>query len=303
MKNKFELTTPILFLIFNRLEETKIVFEEIKKAQPKQLFIASDGPRENKEHEKKIVEQVRNYIIDNIDWKCKVKTLFRENNLGCKYAVSGAITWFFENVEQGIILEDDCLPSQSFFRFCQEMLEKYKDDKRIVHISGTNVNSITRIKESYFFAYNYNVWGWASWRRAWKNYDLKIKLWPKIRNSELLNTFTISTYERWLTRRTLDRAFNGEINTWDYQWWFSCIVNGGLAIIPRENMIKNIGLIRGTHMNPSDKKKSLPLHEIQFPIVHNPIILNRKEYQRECYKFFTQGRIKRKLRKLVGFYD
>lgn len=298
MKNEFKLITPVLFLVFNRPDTTKRVFEEIRKARPKQLFIAADGPRNSEE--KKKTDAIRKGILKDIDWPCKVKTLFRNNNLGCKYAVSGAIDWFFENVEQGIILEDDCLPSQSFFRLCQELLEKYKDDERIMHLSGTNVNSISPINESYFFAYNYNVWGWATWRRAWKKYDLGIKLWPRIRDSEMLGIFTINALEKWLTKKTMDRVFKGEIDTWDYQWWFSCIANGGLAIIPKENMIKNIGLTRGTHMNSSDTKKSLPLHEINFPLVHNPIILNRKEYQRECYKFFTQGRIKRKLLKLVG---
>src|SRR3989339_483651 len=138
-KNNFVLTTPVLFIVFNRLDTTKQVFEEIKKAKPQKIFIAADGPR-NKE-EKKKTDAIRNYILKNINWKCELKTLFREKNLGCKYAVAGAIDWFFENVEQGIILEDDCLPSQSFFIFCQDMLERYKTDQRIMHISGTNVES------------------------------------------------------------------------------------------------------------------------------------------------------------------
>src|SRR6056297_619848 len=130
-KNKQkQFETPVLFLIFNRLDTTKQVFEEIRKAKPKQLFIAADGPRTKQEKEK--TDAVRKYVLDNIGWKCSVKKLFRNKNLGCKYAVSGAIDWFFENVEQGIILEDDCLPSQSFFRFCEELLEKYKDDERVM---------------------------------------------------------------------------------------------------------------------------------------------------------------------------
>jgi hypothetical protein len=123
-------TVPVLFLVFNRIESTKRVFLEIGKAKPRKLFIASDGARENKEGEKEVVKQIREYILKNINWKCEVKTRFREKNLGCKNAVADGISWFFDNVEEGIILEDDCLPSQSFFRFCQEMLEKYRDDER-----------------------------------------------------------------------------------------------------------------------------------------------------------------------------
>jgi len=130
------LETAVLFLVFNRLDTTKQVFEAIKKAKPPRLYIAADGARKNIDNEDKIVQDIRNYLISNIDWECEVKTLFREKNLGCKYAVSGAIDWFFENKEMGIILEDDCLPSQSFFWFCEELLNKYKDDKRIFLISG-----------------------------------------------------------------------------------------------------------------------------------------------------------------------
>ena len=150
MKTSFELDTPILFLVFNRLNTTKQVFEEIKKTKPKQLFIAADGPR-NKE-EKKKTDAVKKYVLDNIDWKCQVKTLFRKKNLGCKYAVSGAIDWFFENVEQGIILEDDCLPDQSFFRFCQEMLERYKNEKKILNITGQN----PLCKHNFFKSYSFS---------------------------------------------------------------------------------------------------------------------------------------------------
>src|SRR3989304_2636082 len=159
-QKEFILTAPVLFLTFNRPEETKRVFEEIKKAKPKQLFIASDGPRESRPEEKIVITELRAHLLKNIDWRCKIKTLFRDKNFGCRKSVSGAIDWFFSHVEKGVILEDDCLPSQSFFRFCQELLERYKDDKRIMQISGTNVEGISKIEESYFFSRTYNVWGW-----------------------------------------------------------------------------------------------------------------------------------------------
>ena len=148
----YPLKTAVLFLIFNRLDTTKQVFEEIRKAKPPRLYIAADGPRENKEGEKEKVGAVRKYVLENIDWNCEVKTLFRDKNLGCGKAVSQAITWFFENEEMGIILEDDCLPSQSFFWFCEKLLKKYNKEKRIMLITGTSYlfNEIER-KEDYFF--------------------------------------------------------------------------------------------------------------------------------------------------------
>jgi len=295
-KAKLILDTPILFLVFNRLDTTKKVFEEIKKAKPKKLFIASDGPRKNKPGEKKIVEDLRKWVLDNLDWKCKVKTLFRDKNLGCKYAVSSAIDWFFENVEQGIILEDDCLPSQSFFRFCQELLEKYKNDERIMHISGTNVNSITPIEESYFFAYNYNVWGWATWKRAWNKYDLDIKKWPEIRKIGLIRRFSRNYIDYLLNIKGMNNLYNGKINTWDYQWAFACMINSALAIIPARNLIKNIGFGDcGTHTNTKSSYHSLNLQESGFPLLHNDLIVNREIYQKNSYKFFYHGRTKRKI--------
>jgi hypothetical protein len=292
-------TAPVLFLVFNRIGSAKRVFSEIKRAKPKRLFIASDGARENREGEKEVVKQIRDYILENINWKCEVKTLFREKNLGCKNAVADGISWFFDNVEEGIILEDDCLPSQSFFRFCQEMLEKYRDDERVMQISGTNVNGASMdLEKDYFFATNFNVWGWATWRRAWKLYDKKMSLWPKFKKEGWTKYFEPSYLNRLKFVRTYDAVYDGKIDTWDYQWWLSCAVNNGLCVIPRLNLITNIGLTGlGTHME-ADSTKILANHEMKFPLKHNPIMINRKKYQIECNRFFRRGLIKRKLTKI-----
>ncbi|MEM4330485.1 MAG: hypothetical protein QW273_00555 [Candidatus Pacearchaeota archaeon] len=284
---KFKLTTPVLFLIFNRLETTKKVFAEIRKARPTKLYIAADGPRN--EEEKKKTDAVRKYVLENIDWPCKVKTLFRDNNLGCKYAVSGAISWFFENEEQGIILEDDCLPSQSFFRFCQELLERYKNDERVMQISGTNVEKISKIKEDYFFSNCFNAWGWATWRRAWKNYDVEIKEWKKIRFSknflEIVKDYSfLDKIKSW---RLYQLTYAGKIDTWDYQWILCCLINKGLCIIPKKNLITNIGFKKGTHTtNYKEKDKSLKRFELNFPLSDNNRIIKRDEYLRRYIKFF-----------------
>ena len=163
------LKTAVLFLIYKRLDTARRVFEVIRVARPPRLYVASDGPRESKEGEAEKVQAVRDYVMSHIDWDCEVKTLFREKNLGCKYAVSGAISWFFENEEMGIILEDDCLPSMSFFWFCEELLDKYKDDERIVNITGCNFQQgRNNTGYSYYFSIYSHIWGWAGWRSSWR---------------------------------------------------------------------------------------------------------------------------------------
>ncbi len=239
------MNTPILFLIFNRPDTTKQVFETIRKYQPKQLFIAADGPREEKKGEKELCEQVRK-ITSDIDWDCEVKTLFRNKNLGCGKAVSEAITWFFENVEEGIILEDDCLPNQSFFSFCEKMLENYRNDYRIMMISGTNRLDKKEIENDYFFSQHFQIWGWATWKRAWILYDNKMENWFSYKEKKVLNYVfgnkEISSYYS----KMFDAGFLKIVDTWDIQWNYSCIFNHGLSISPKYNFIKNIGKA-GTH--------------------------------------------------------
>ena len=172
--NLYQFNTPILLLMFNRPNSTERVFTTIRQIQPKQLFISSDGPRNSKAGEKEIVENLQKKILDSIDWPCEVKTLFRKTNLGCKYAVSEAISWFFQQVEQGIILEDDCIPHISFFHYCQELLEIYKENEQIFSISGYNRQRQSKIQEDYFFSKYFSSWGWATWKRAWEVIDINL---------------------------------------------------------------------------------------------------------------------------------
>jgi GT2 family glycosyltransferase len=168
MKNSLE--TAILILLFNRPETTIRVFDKISQIKPQRLYIASDGPRKNFDGEKEKVKKVRE-IATRVDWPCEVKTLFRNENLGCKKGVSSAITWFFEQEEQGIILEDDCVPNLDFFTFCESLLDRYAEDERVSVITGNNFqNNKWRGDASYYFSKYNHCWGWASWRRSWKDY-------------------------------------------------------------------------------------------------------------------------------------
>lgn len=259
---------PVLFLIFNRLDTTEKVFKEIKKAQPPRLYIASDGARENKESEKEIVQKTRDFVLNNIDWDCEVKTLFLEKNLGCRDAVSGAITWFFKQEEDGIILEDDCLPHPSFFNFCEELLNYYRDDKEIMHISGDQFISDYDNGASYYFAKIQQCWGWATWADRWQyfNYDLSDYDMAYLEN--LSENKNVKKY--WLD--ILIKIKKNEVDSWAYPWTFNIIERSGLCINPSLNLVANIGFgEKSTHTQDSSNfLANLPVFNVNS-IVHPKI--------------------------------
>lgn len=237
-----KLSSAVLFIIFNRIDATKVVFDSIQKAKPPRLYIAADGPRPHEKGEDSLTKQVREYVLAHINWPCQVETLFSDTNNGCKNAVSSAISWFFENEEMGIILEDDCLPSQSFFWFCEEMLHKYKENDSIWMISGANISNTWKPdKYDYFYSQYGGIWGWATWAKSWKYYDPEIKVWASEEAKLSLKKVTKSRYifHRW--ESVLNKTFHGQIDTWDYQWQFIKLINNALTIVPSKNLVKNIG--------------------------------------------------------------
>jgi hypothetical protein len=269
--------TPILFIIFNRPKTTKEVFEVIKQIKPKQLFIAADGPRLNKEDEKEKCKEVRK-TVTNIDWNCEVKTLFREKNLGCKLGVSSAINWFFENVEEGIILEDDCVPNKSFFYFCDELLNRYRDSEKIMHISGSNLQFGEKFgTSSYYFSHCPHVWGWATWKRAWRKYDLNMTDLDNFVKSkktyEVFQNKKLGSFWNSLFKFTKDKS----INTWDVQWNYSILNADGLSITPNLNLIRNIGFgSEATHTKEINNKFEQNTRELNEIIHPTEIIPNLK---------------------------
>lgn len=267
--------TAILFIVFNRPDLTTQVFEKIKLAKPSRFFVAADGPRVFLQNDQSLCEETRKIVLDNIDWPCEVFTLLQKENLGCKKAVSGAINWFFEHVEEGIILEDDCLPDISFFNFCSTLLERFRNDETIFHISGSNFQFSEVGNGSYYLSKIPHIWGWASWRRAWKYYDVELKNFDATQTSTYFNDLEIDLY--W--KKTFTKTQNKEIDTWDYQWGHTLLYHKKYAILPQYNLVKNIGFDeRGSRTQyKNDKFANLKTYNIS-PIVHP---------QNLCYKPFA----------------
>jgi len=280
------LDTPVLLLVFNRPDTTRQVFEAIRRARPARLFIAADGPRKERPGEAEKCELARS-VVDNVDWDCTVSTLLHDENLGCRTAVSSAIDWFFAQVEEGIILEDDCLPSQSFFSFCQELLERYRHDTRVMQISGSNFLEV-KIEESYLFSKYGPIWGWATWRRAWNFYDVEMKLWPLIKERRLHCNFCINEDEVLAREEIFNAVYERRVDTWDYQWVFARLINSGLSITPKQNLISNIGFAEeATHTRDSgDRRNNLKRHEIEGELFHPCFLLNDKNYDKKYLETF-----------------
>ena len=297
-------TTPVLFLIFNRPDTTKQVFSAIQKARPPRLYVAADGPRSENPSEATSCELVRS-ITTNVDWDCEVKTLFRDHNLGCRLAVSQAISWFFENEPEGIILEDDCLPSQSFFWFCQELLELFRNDQKVGAICGFYSNELDYTPDaSYFFSRYLRVWGWAGWRRSFEGYDSNLKNLIENNNtwqSKMFNHKDVLLKNYF--QQMFDQVANGEIDTWDTQLQYLLWQKKQRVIVSSSNMIKNIGWRQGAHTHDKDHNHELRTSEIQFPLTR-PETEDRdlkadRIIERKSYRITILSFLKSQIRKLV----
>ncbi|HEX2099267.1 MAG TPA: hypothetical protein VHF69_01315 [Candidatus Synoicihabitans sp.] len=237
------MTAPVVFIVFNRPEVTARVFAAIRSAQPSKLLVVCDGPRRQKAGEAEKVQAVRAIVERGVDWPCEVRTNYSEANLGCRHRVASGITWAFEQVEEAIILEDDCLPDPSFFPFCTELLARYRHDQRVLHINGTNLAPARSPgRHGYRFSHYPWIWGWATWRRAWAHFDFTMQHWEE-REAVMRGTFA-SAWEAqyWIAewnraRKDLERA-----NTWGFPWMFSVRAQGGLTLMPTTNLVRNLGM-------------------------------------------------------------
>lgn len=276
--------TAIALIIFNRPKQTKQVIDALRQIKPTKIYVVADGPRNEKE---KIRCKETRDIIEQIDWKCDVKKKYSDKNLGCGINESLGLDWVFENEDQAIILEDDCLPHPSFFPFCEELLEKYRDTNSVMHISGNFFHQKNRRfndKNSYYASILPHVWGWATWKRAWNKYDYDMNLWPDAKkNNKLVEWFkNPAAYEYW--SKIWDEYRNNNVNNYDARWVFACMINNGICINPTVNLITNIGFDENaTHTKVPDESANIPTKPMNFPLIH-PTTL-KINYQADDYTF------------------
>jgi len=286
------LETPVLLIAFRRPDTTRKVLEAIRQVAPTRLFVACDGPRKDKLGEKEACLETRRVIEQEIDWPCNILKLYRDENLGCRNGVSSAITWFFEHVEEGIILEDDCVAHPTFFSYCQTLLDWYRSDTRVWCISGDNFqDGQWRGDGSYYFSRYPHCWGWATWKRAWQHYDAELSTWPLAKSLNILSSVIPDPLEleAWISR--FDHLLNyGQLDTWDYIWTYSCWVNNGLTALPNVNLVQNIGFdIDATHTTQQEAvHRSIPAKQLS-EIKHPSFVIRDEQADAYTFEHFLGG--------------
>lgn len=282
--DEFRLVTPVAFIVFNRLDCAMEVFAKIRQAKPERLYIISDGARADRAGEEEKVNTVRQYLESHIDWECEVQYNYAEQNMGSKYRIYSGLNWVFEKEEQAIVLEDDCVPSNDFFRYCQELLQMYASCEDVWMISGINVLRKQDSKEPYFFAKFSEIWGWATWKRAWTQLDIEMESWPESRKKGALKyAYDFFSYRCYL--READHQYQSKRDAWDIPWRYTMLLHHGLGIVPKENMVSNIGCGRADASNttePVDTDFSYG-RPIQFPLKKQQITADKK-YDRTCLR-------------------
>jgi hypothetical protein len=261
---------PVAFLIFNRPAFTARVFDAIAQARPSRLLVVADGPRPTHPDDPSLCREAR-AVIERVDWPCEVLTEYSETNMGCKLRIATGLDWVFRQADEAIVLEDDTLPDPSFFTFCEELLARYRDDRRVHMISGCNVVFPRRFSpSSYYFSRLYQIWGWASWARAWDTYDLEMRAWPELRETDWLARQLGGETEAAIARTIFELTYEGKVPTWDFQWAFAGLAHDALSIRPSVNLVTNIGFgAAGTHeRDPSHGLANLPSSVIEFPLRH-----------------------------------
>lgn len=270
------MNTPILLLVYNRKKETGILINALRKIKPKKIYISSDGPK-NLEKDIKKNNDVKE-ILKNINWTKNIKLNYMKKNYGCKASVSKGISWFFSKVKMGIILEDDCIPNRSFFLFAEQMLKKFRNNKKIYVISGNNfLKNKIKINESYYFSKYNHCWGWATWSRAWKDYDKNLNYWNQYKKSKTWKNKFYNKYEKKYWEKIFNLCYKKKIDSWAYPWLYSIWRKNGISVIPKVNLVKNIGFNISASHTFSHKKFSYNCGEIKKNIIHpNKIKVNNK---------------------------
>lgn len=299
----------VAIVFFNRPNALRQVFESVRKAKPTKLFLIQDGPRGNKDIQG--IDSCRR-IVDNIDWDCEVFRNYSDENLGCGKRMSTGISWVFEHVDKAIILEDDCVPSQQFYLFCEEMLNAYEFDERILMISGMNHWGAINNSEDYLFALNGAIWGWATWKRAWEKFDYSVSA---IENTSVVDFILHSGVEpyriarmdvnRWIETNRKVKS-NEKISYWAHQWRLVKIINHNLCIVPRCNLVSNVGDQDATHPTGGNSKceyHHLKINELTFPLKHPEHVYQNYKYDSMYYENFYPTLLQRILKRFKRIFS
>ncbi len=280
--------TPVALIIFNRPANTARVLEAISQAKPKQLLVIADGPRVTHPDDIEKCAATR-AVLNRVDWDCQVLTNFSDINLGCGLRPATGISWVFDTVEEAIILEDDCLPHPTFFPYCEELLARYREDERVMMIGGINfLHEMRSPIQSYHFSRFGSSWGWASWRRAWRHFDYKMKLWPVVSEAKILDQmFPDPVHCRYWQEKFQHVYESNADDIWDYQWLLACWINSGYRIFPEVNLVSNIGFGKdATHTFGEGPFSEMPTAGIEFPLKHPPFVFHCAQADNQMQESF-----------------
>lgn len=297
----YKVSSPVILIIFNRPDVTERVFAEIAKVQPSRLLVIADGARLNRPHEENLCLMARQ-VVGRVSWPCEVSTNYADSNLGCKIRIASGLNWAFSLVQEAIILEDDCLPTEDFFRFCDDLLDYYRDNNRIGMISGDNFQGgLSRGDGDYYFSRYCHIWGWATWARAWRQYDVEIKQWPMLRNNGWLKSLGFSFGERKYWARAFNRVYSGSLDTWDHQWSVACWLGNMMSVMPNKNLISNIGFgAEATHTVHEGKFSKMDIAKMSFPLKHpSKIAANEDADSYTAKQMFTASLMGRLINKIT----
>lgn len=309
MAEEFRLEVPVVLNFFNREDTVWKVFESIRMAKPSKLYLVSDGARKGRTGEAEKVRELREKIEEGVDWECKIYKNYADENLGCGKRIESGYNWVFEQEEMAILLEDDTLPVQSFYRYAQELLLRYKDDERVMVISGNNLLQNYHTEKSYIFSRYASMWGWATWARAWNCYEGSIEAWAKICERKAVEQYY---GKRWgkIYSEVIEWGYTGKVDTWDWQWEATRFWNYGLCIIPRYNMVRNIGFesMEATHTTGKNRY-DFNTKETLFPLKHPETVLPELEFDKQYLKKVVPselsgrtfpGKIKGRIKRLLS---
>jgi hypothetical protein len=293
---------PILLIAFNRPENTRRVIEALRQIRPKTVFVAADGPRREIARDVELCAEVRCVVADNFDWPCEIKTSYNQANLGCRKGVVKALDWFFGEVEEGVILEDDVVPTQDFFVYCEELLKRYRFDQRVGSISGNSfLPKGVDVDESYYFSVYTHSWGWATWRRAWSCYDRDMHHWVEFRDAGWLE-ITLGRVPANYWRPLIEQVYQGIVDTWDLVWLYSCWKSGFLTCISTVELVDNIGFGSDATHTLDEKSPLGPTQPLLLPLRHPAVMQSRRDFDAKIisdnYRRSWHEELIRKLKKL-----